>query len=155
MSSKKATLETRNTLYISLYVAEDGSAGGVISLRKENGDVEMDVGQAFGEDVWRVLDQMLVDAVLLAAEHVIVFSNVELRPFEAPEPDKTEKIWWQEGKGRGNGQYLYVPYGGNADQWNVMLRLTRYAMQGGSWQIVQVDEEALRRAKEQWQQLHK
>lgn len=153
-------LHTPNTIYLSVYRKDELTAC-VGSLRTLDGSIEPGVIETTGASPWQAVALALEEAEIIRAQNLVIFTNdaawaEALRTGQPPEPDKTEKRWMQKGKGRGNGEYLHIPYGGDPNQWTC-LRLFHlaYWARGGRSFIIVVDEDKLKKARELWEEQRK
>lgn len=147
-----ATLSTPNTLYLSVYEGASGCAANG-RLRLTDGTLaEDDALGMVGSDVWVLLDNALREAAIVGAKHVIVFTNAALlvtnlagKRVRTPAPERTEQVYEPR---KGGGGYVDYPVGGNEAWWGAIRGLVAYWCKGGSWQVIAVDAEQLKRAKE-------
>lgn len=142
-----ATFTTPDTLYLACY--GDTQIAYTGSLRKLDGSLEEDVLDGHG-GLWEATAQALGEAAIVNARHIIILTNSPalLKWHVAPEPESTTKVWEVKGKGKGNGEYVEYPVGGDPVQWAVIRGLVAYWCKGGSYQVLGVKGNHLRKAQE-------
>lgn len=140
-------LQMTSTLYLGCY-GDNSSIAVVGSLRRNDGTLEDDVLSMAG-DLWPTMAEALCQAEVIAARNIVILTNSPalLKWYVAPEPESTEEVWEQKGKGRGNGKYEAYPVGGNASYWAVMRTLVGYWCRGGRYRVLRVSGDNLKKAQ--------
>ena len=146
-----ANLDTPSTLFLAIY--DNGSLMACTgALRDAGGEIVPDVVQHIATSAWATVDAVLADVAQVKAKHIILFTNC---PFltvalcgrvKTPPPASTEQVF--EPRKGGKGFYATYPVGGDINWWNTIRHLERYWCAGGSWQVIKVGDDKLRKARE-------